>query len=421
MPPERRIIIRTDGDLSDVFRRQEVIVSALAEKYGVGVRQLFPGARRFLDDPASQCLVRYLVSDVPAGAMPEWFAGEVAGKFDLLFAYAEPRPAPPPLDPSDDVYRKQQKYLNEAPVGISASGVWPVGGGGFAGGDGKYVRYVDVEQGWVLDHEDLIAHGVKILFGENYAWHGHGAAVLGILGAIDNDLGCFGAAPNAIPYVASQYSKDPSNHLVYNTAEAIWYALEANVLAGGDVMLLEAQFRDESDRLLPVEAEPAAKCVITHAVKTRNIVIVEAAANGNIDLDTVEVYKARPFGATAGDSGAVLVGAGAAAAGHERMYFSNFGGRVDCYAWGELVTACGDGEKSKGTTEYTTSFGGTSAASAIVAGAAILAQSIAIAKNGNPMTPAALRSLFRDSRNTPTARPDRIGVMPDLSWIVGQI
>jgi serine protease len=70
-----------------------------------------------------------------------------------------------------------------------------------------------------------------------------------------------------------------------------------------------------------------------------------------------------------------------------------------------------------------TGFGGTSGASAIVAGAAVVTQGIARARGQN-LTPAQMRTLLSDAAfNTLSANPaaDRIGVMPNLKGIEQQI
>jgi hypothetical protein len=56
-------------------------------------------------------------------------------------------------------------------------------------------------------------------------------------------------------------------------------------------------------------------------------------------------------------------------------------------------------------------FGGTSGASAIIAGAAIVLQGIARAR-GTELTPSRMRDLLSGPFNT--SSPDPIGVMPDL-------
>lgn len=64
------------------------------------------------------------------------------------------QPGPPPaVNPNDDPRSTNQGYLNAAPQGINARYAW-----GFTGGDGAGSNIVDVEQGWKLDHEDLVGH-----------------------------------------------------------------------------------------------------------------------------------------------------------------------------------------------------------------------------------------------------------------------
>ena len=104
------------------------------------------------------------------------------------------------------------------------------------------------------------------------------------------------------------------------------------------------------------------------------------------------------------------------------MEGSNYGARVNCYAWAEKVRASGckpptynhGCDPSHGYRD----FGGTSAASAIIAGAAVLAQSLYRTVSGRLLTPRELRALFSDPNNgTPTLTDDRIGVMPDLNKV----
>jgi hypothetical protein len=61
-------------------------------------------------------------------------------------------PGPPPaINAADDPRSVNQGYLNAAPQGINARYAW-----GFSGGDGASVNIIDVEQGWNLNHEDLV-------------------------------------------------------------------------------------------------------------------------------------------------------------------------------------------------------------------------------------------------------------------------
>jgi serine protease len=58
---------------------------------------------------------------------------------------------PPAVNPGDDPRSTNQGYLDAAPGGINARYAW-----GFPGGDGAGANIIDVEQGWNLNHEDLV-------------------------------------------------------------------------------------------------------------------------------------------------------------------------------------------------------------------------------------------------------------------------
>ena len=105
---------------------------------------------------------------------------------------------------------------------------------------------------------------------------------------------------------------------------------------------------------------------------------------------------------------------------HQRISGSNYGGRVDCYAWGENVDTATAFEGSPDN-EYDPDFGGTSAASAIIAGCALAVQGISENNIGFKFSPGQLRALFRNpDMGTPSEDPptDRIGPMPNLEAIV---
>jgi hypothetical protein len=106
------------------------------------------------------------------------------------------------------------------------------------------------------------------------------------------------------------------------------------------------------------------------------------------------------------------------------VIISNFGSRIDCYAWGENVTTTWSdaaGVKT-GPMAYTGVFSGTSAAAAIVAGAALSVQGMAQSVLGFRLSPGQLRAILSDPNPMINTRPanwpvDRIGVMPNLKGI----
>lgn len=350
------------------------------------------------------------VAITPAdAASAETLAKQLDALDDIETAYVEGGPTPPPVNAGNDPRNVNQGYLDAAPEGIDARWAWDHT-------DGSGIGFVDLEQGWTLNHEDLAGAGITIISGVNQAYKGHGTAVLGEVVAVDNTRGGVGIAPEASARVVSQY-RTATN---YSTAAAIISAADA--MSPGDVLLLEAQTTVGGSTYLPVEVEPAVFDAIRDAVDA-GIVVVEAAGNGSNDLDD--------FTNAAGehvllrgdsdfrDSGAIMVGAASSAAPHTRLGFSNFGSRIDCYGWGQGIDTTGDGWTGTSTTAYTGSFGGTSGASPIVTGAAVLLQSWQLAREGHALSPSSVRSWLSAELNTASDDPavDRIGVMPNLRAI----
>ena len=168
---------------------------------------------------------------------------------------------------------------------------------------------------------------------------------------------------------------------------------------------------------VPVEwFKPTYDAIVT--ATGNGITVIEAAGNGNQNLDGPSFSTGNgghwPFLAQ-NDSGAIIVGAGAAFQigsdiDRSRLAFSTYGSTVDLQGWGEQVLTTGFGNfyASEGANLfYTANFSGTSSASPIVAGAAALVQSKKKAFDGVPFTPAQVRQLLRD-----TGSPQQSGVFP---------
>ena len=340
-------------------------------------------------------------------------------------AYREYEPSLPAVNISDDVHAAAQDYLEAAPTGVDAIWAWTQ-----PDCEGAGTGFIDCEWGWNITHEDLVSLSPTVIFNDNsYGsggafgpdWDNHGTAVLGEAMATDNTVGIVGVAPS-IDYVKMSSFYDAATDGHADTAEAIAAAIgEANV---GDVILLEIQkgFR-------PTEVDDADFDAIRLAVANGRIV-VEAAGNGNNDLDswtdTGGNFRLNRTHADFQDSGAIMVGASVsavAAGAHERWAFSNFGSRIDCYAYGENVVTSGYGDLA-GTTdddEYTAAFGGTSAASPIIVGCALIIQGKYKAVNGTILSPLQMRSLLSNpATGTPqgTTVAGFINVMPNLRAII---
>ena len=176
----------------------------------------------------------------------------------------------------------------------------------------------------------------------------------------------------------------------------------------------------------------------------RGIIVVEAAGNGNNNLDD-PVYNTalagfpadwrNPFNRNLRDSGAVLVGAGAPPPGthgrnwgpdRSRLDFSNYGSAVEVQGWGREVTTAGYGDLQGGTSEdlwYTDTFSGTSSASPIVVGALGCVQGVLRAAGRIPLTPSRARQLLRASGSPQQDAPgrprtERIGNRPNLRQLI---
>lgn len=332
-------------------------------------------------------------------------------------AYVEPMPAASPSSPS---FVSQQRYQLAAPTGIGVSAVnsWP-------GARGDDINIYDVEYSWNTAHEDLSkarVAGAKVPWrhpSDPFSDDNHGTAVLGILSGDSNAYGITGDVRNAAVHMTNTYSSDGG----YNPAAAITVA--TNKAVAGDVMLLEQQAygpSGDTDELVPIEWLPDVYDAIRAAV-AKGVIVVEAAGNGNRNLNASAYGSSFPRGRA--NSGALVVGAGASCSGgsqiaHSRMWYSDYGSRVDVQGWGECVVSSGYGDLF-GTTNsnyYTRTFGGTSSASAIVATAAAAYSGAYKKLNGVPATPAKVRADLIASGTPQTALstyPGKIGPLPNLA------
>jgi subtilase family protein len=358
----------------------------------------------------------YFAVNIPAGVDPEAVAKSLSTWPTVAVAYVEPPPIEPPLvNAADDPRSGNQGYLDPAPDGVDAEYAW-----GFAGGDGVSQALVDMEWGWTLNHEDLVALGITLISGMNNSYFFHGTGVLGEIAARDNTVGCVGVTPN-LPSVrcVGQWLTGGG----YSTSQPILDAI--SVMSFGDVLILEAQTGLWGYSNVPVEIEPAVFDVIRLATAL-GIVVTQAAGNGGVDLDTVvnpggqQIFNRAS--ADFRDSGAIIVGAASSTAPHTRMPFSCFGSRIDCYGWGENVDTLSTDGTGTATNLYTSTFNGTSSATPIVTGAALAVQGLAQANPPNHrFAPWELRAILSDPANgTPSQNPatDRIGVMPNLRAII---
>src|SRR5215218_493066 len=341
-------------------------------------------------------------------------------------AYMEINPVlPPAIDETGNTQNIRQNYFDPAPAGIDAKYAWQ-----FKGGDGTAsIKYIDIEQGWIENHESVFANTLVSSGISHSSFRDHGTAVLGIINMKGNEVAGPGITPEANGYIISQWRPDGS----FNTAEAVLAAI-CN-LCFGDILLLQTQAYDPiSKKTCPVEICNANFELIRLATAL-GIIVIEPGGNGNgtsgNDLDAFTTTNGKAslnrFSPDFKDSGAVIVAAASSASPHKKISYSNYGSRIDCYAWGENVSTAGAFPNSSGTAinTYTKKFGGTSSASAIITGTAIAIQSISEANYNRRLSPAEMRKIlsseFFGTRSVNGHAVDRIGVMPDLKKIINHL
>lgn len=379
----------------------------------------------------------------PQGLKAERFAALLNGLPEVALAYVE-RAVGRPCDDADcedlSDLSADQRWLNPAPEGLSARFAW-----GLSGGRGESIPFVLIDKGWnvedgVVCHCDLNG-GVPVAWGSsgNTGDKQHGMASLGIVVARHDRGGILGLAPNASSVAVCSYAGSPGA-LTYipeapppdtipagyiNPWNALAVAIDHLALLAGTrrpvpgVILLELQIEAPSEAVSawsPAEVDPALRALIGVA-SALGITVIEAAGNGRTPVADTFLPGALPTGAKASPAGAILVGA--ADTSRRPAFVSNTGPLIDCFGQGEGVPSLSTIEEEPRTL-LTTSFSGTSSASAIVAGAALAAQGLYRATRGRTLGPEKLREHLRAS-GTPAKNEldedsvDRIGLQPNLA------
>lgn len=317
-------------------------------------------------------------------------------------AWGLPVDIPPTTPDFQNTTGPGQGYQDAAPLGIDIAAAWQ------RGLTASGVTVVDVESGWNLAHEDLdhllgqvppVAMIPPSQWATNQAGIDHGNATLGVLASGINAYGTGGLIPGATIRVA------PLNLIGSST----WIGPNAILLATlnlqpGDIILIEAELPVAAGAV-PFENNPAEYAVVRQATAL-GIHVIEPAGNSpnglslDVDLAVFDMVANRSkFDRYFRDSGAVLVGAGESTVFqpvpwrpgvHNAYVNSNYGSRVDTYAWGQDVVTLGYGPRfgtlancantfdpfplfpADVNQEYTYCYGGTSSAGAIVAGAAAI-------------------------------------------------
>jgi hypothetical protein len=377
--------------------------------------------------------VSFLAIDCPIGFDTEQLVAVLnLGIGVVEYAYTVPQASDPNIVGTTNPLFSRQTYLGSSTtnVSINVQTAWAMGA------DGAGLIFIDIEQGWLLSHVDL-PFGIPKLDGIiRKKSRAHGCAVLGVVVGVDNDQGIVGIAPRADARVISYY------HPRYRLPDMIMLANDT--LREGDVLLLEVSLGMQVQALrafVPAEAaDPAVFEAIRLATK-KGIIVVEAAGNSGVDLDGLNdagnpILPRDP----SHDSGAILVGACHADLPYRRWttpvtfgpsFGSNFGSRVDCSCIGEFIVSAGSQRDEGDITLYSTGphyfedfFGGTSGASAIIAGVCLLIQDLQsklfpLSGIIGPLRPLQMRNMINNPQNGTTSPPsDKIGVLPDFQKII---
>ncbi|HEY3806294.1 MAG TPA: S8 family serine peptidase [Kofleriaceae bacterium] len=375
------------------------------------VHASYPVGTRLIAHPSTWRLAGWYRLDVPSSRVESELA-RLAADRNVDDAFIAPVLALPSMAPakSDSCpvttpsYDSLQGYLGAAPEGIDAGAAWS------RGVRGAGVRFADIEGGWNPGHEDLPGSRILLVHGEvisGAGWREHGTAVLGEVVGLDNGRGMTGIAPDVDRVITSSIGGSEA-------ADAIDAAAEQ--LRAGDVLLVELQGYGPRGRFVPVEWWDDIFDAIA-AATSRGVVVIEAAGNGAEDLDA-RIYKGK-LSRGGRDSGAIMVGAGGPPrpgfTDRARLDFSNYGSRVDVQGWGRRVATLdyGDLQRCAGSERhYTDMFSGTSSASPIVAGAAILLESYA----KRAMSPVEVRTALGADGSPQTGDTrEHIGPRPDLA------
>jgi serine protease len=417
-PVETKDLRETDGPLAEFLLESDIPTRRLV--HGVDPRRILEYEREAKqgDYPQRETLTAYWQLDAArAPGDLEELVAELSEFEEVDRAYPMPGYIPAIATPVDDPLftAGHQQYLRSAAVnGIDAEWAWQLAPSRAGAG----VKFIDVELGWHLAHEEVPSPAPTVT-GPNSppgSLAYHGLANLAIVGAVtNNSIGMAGAAPSAsIRLVSAIEPAAPSSGAFpagVNVSNAIVVA--RTLAAAGDVILVELQTLG----LDPVESVPDVRLAIQLAVNG-GIAVVEPAGDAGHDLATVAGID------PAIDSGAIVV-AGADPV-TKTPFGSNFGTRVNCYAWGkDVYTAGGIGASpvipdpgQSAPNRYTKDYNASSSASAIVAGAAVVVQGTYKASSLGVRSATQLRTLLHDHA---TVGSPSIGNMPDLRKLLPDV
>nr|MBX2800811.1 hypothetical protein [Myxococcales bacterium] len=429
---------------ADAKRREEVLEQAA----DIASATPEPG-----DDTRRAYLARFFRVSFDASLDAERVATALRSVSAVNAAYV-----PPPIVPSadfsaavadvpitPDAWSGLQGYLAPAPtgIGIEAAHEVTLGEGvglavieiDFPADASQVVSHTQLPDNLMVDTPSCSAHSPTMIRGRR-----HALRTLGVLLSKPDGNGFTGIVPaagpvhlvGARPAACSDADKDAAGCCLPDLVDAIRRARNALLLEGtGGVMLIEAQVvhaqPDGTTVLAPIEAIGEVQAAIKLATDA-GVTVVEPTGNerglrlGTLRRPGQDVHDPndRVFSER---SGAILVGAGHHA---DHQPLGGQGQRVDCFGWGSGVATLDTSPSD--AHGYTRNYSGSSSASAIVAGAAVLVQA-ASKTYRRTLSPKALRNVMRAPDNgtagvhpgTGARQAGVIGVMPDLGRLMARV
>ncbi|MFS1563019.1 MAG: S8 family serine peptidase [Candidatus Arsenophonus phytopathogenicus] len=286
-------------------------------------------------------------------------------------------------------FTKLQEYklgIRELWTGIDMEYAWSLGVAG------KGIRIANIEAAFNYEHINLKRDNFISLVVSDEDEINHGTAVAGVMYAKDLGFGVKGMVHDADALYG--ISVKP-----YDAAGGIIRGLQH--LRAGDIFIYELSIQTKPDDDTTQVADYCQSVWDITKAATDAGIIIAAEGNGGENLDDDYYAQYRDHG----DNGAIRVGAGFK--NQICRSFSTYGKTmIHVQVWGDSVVTTGFGTLYDGgpNNNYASNFDGTSAATPIVASAAIGIQSWYKQQNGQVLTPREMRSLLIE-----TGTPQRHG------------